>query len=89
MLASVVSSEDGCCFFYSPDDETHDAATVLTKRQLEIVKLLAEGYSSKFIAEKLFISFNTVNTHRQQIMQKTNVKNTGGLVQFALCHGLI
>ena len=61
----------------------------LSKRELEIVKLMAEGYSSKLIADKLFISFHTVNTHRQRIIEKTNSKNTGGVVQFAVSHGLI
>ena len=61
----------------------------LNKRELEIVKLLAEGYSSKLIADKLFISFHTVNTNRQKIIEKTHSKNTGGVVQFAVSHGLI
>jgi len=62
---------------------------ILSKRELEIVKLIAAGYNSKNIAEKLFISFHTVNTHRQKIIEKTNTKNTGALVQYAIGNGLI
>jgi len=63
--------------------------TVLSKRELEIAKLMAEGRSSKYIAEKLFISFHTVNTHRKNMIEKTKTKNTCGLVQFVICNGLI
>ena len=63
--------------------------TILSKRELEIAKLMAEGRSSKFIADKLFISFHTVNTHRKNMIEKTHCKNTGGLVQFVIVNGLI
>ncbi|HEX8528862.1 MAG TPA: LuxR C-terminal-related transcriptional regulator [Cytophagales bacterium] len=61
----------------------------LSKREQEIVRLIAAGLSSKQIAEKLFISLNTVNTHRKKMIEKTHSKNTGGLVQFAFLHNLI
>ncbi|QCR21489.1 LuxR C-terminal-related transcriptional regulator [Pontibacter sp. SGAir0037] len=89
-IASVVSAKDNSCVFFSPDKAAQQSAQqLLSKRELEIVKLVAEGYSSKIIAEKLFISFNTVNTHRQKIIEKTHTRNTGGLVQFAISNGLI
>lgn len=89
-IASIVSTANDICLFFTADaaGETDQQAT-LSKRELEIVRLMAEGYSSKLIAEKLFISFHTVNTHRQKIIEKTNSKNTGGVVQFAVSHGLI
>jgi len=61
----------------------------LSKRELEIVKLLAAGYKSKDIANNLFISFHTVNTHRQNIIEKTNTKNTSELIQYAMYQRLI
>lgn len=61
----------------------------LTKREKEIVKLIADGLSSQEIADKLFISLRTVETHRQNINQKLDVKNTAGLVKEAMKRGLI
>lgn len=61
----------------------------LTKREKEILKLIAEGLSSQEIADKLFISLRTVETHRLNINQKLDVKNTAGLVKEALKRGLI
>lgn len=61
----------------------------LTKREKEIVKLVAEGLSSQQIADKLFISLRTVETHRLNINQKLDVKNTAGLIKEAMKRGLI
>lgn len=90
LMASIVSTTSDSCFFITADDSgTYQPQINLSKRELEIVKLMAEGYSSKIIADKLFISFHTVNSHRQRIIEKTYAKNTGGVVQFAVSHGLI
>jgi DNA-binding NarL/FixJ family response regulator len=61
----------------------------LTKREKELVQLIAEGFSSQEIADKLFISLRTVETHRLNINQKLDVKNTAGLVKEAIKRGLI
>ena len=61
----------------------------LTKREKEILKFIAEGLSSQEIADKLFISLRTVETHRLNINQKLDVKNTAGLVKEAIKRGLI
>lgn len=61
----------------------------LTKREKEILKLIAEGLSSQEIANTLFISLRTVETHRLNINQKLDVKNTAGLVKEAIKRGLI
>ena len=61
----------------------------LTKREKEILKLIAEGLSNQEIADKLFISLRTVETHRLNINQKLDVKNTAGLVKEAIKRGLI
>lgn len=61
----------------------------LGDREIEIIKLLAEGLTSQQIAEKLFISENTVKTHRKNILRKTELHNTSQLVQFALNNSII
>lgn len=61
----------------------------LTPRELEIITLIALEFSGKEISEQLFISSNTVETHRKNIMKKLQVKNTIGLVKFALKNNLV
>jgi DNA-binding NarL/FixJ family response regulator len=61
----------------------------LTDREKEILKLIAQELSTKKIAERLFISEETVNTHRRNIMSKTGAKNMAGMVKYALQRGLI
>ncbi len=61
----------------------------LTRREKEILKLVAEGLTSQEIADKLFINLRTVETHRMNINQKLDVKNTVGLVKEAIKRGLI
>ena len=61
----------------------------LTKREIEILKKIAEGHSNQEIANLLFISYNTVDTHRKNIMHKLSIKNTAGLVRYAIEKGLI
>jgi two-component system response regulator NreC len=60
----------------------------LTARELEILKLIAEGFSNKEIGEQLFISHRTVDTHRTNLMKKLDVHNIAGLVRFAMNNGL-
>ena len=61
----------------------------LTTREVEVLKLIAQEYSNPEIAEKLFISIRTVDTHRRNLLDKLGVKNTAGLVKYALKTGLI
>lgn len=61
----------------------------LTKREREIMKLIAEEQSNQEIAEKLFISVRTVETHRKNIMQKLHVKSVIALVKYATLNGII
>ena len=61
----------------------------LTKRELEILKLIAEEFSNPEIASKLFISIRTVDTHRRNLLDKLHAKNTAGLVRYAIKHGLV
>lgn len=61
----------------------------LTRREMEIIRLIAEEYTTKEIADKLFISQRTVDTHRRNLMKKLGVKNTAGLVRFAVTEGIV
>lgn len=61
----------------------------LSEREIEIVKLIMQEYSSEQIAEKLFISKNTVDTHRKNILEKTHVKTIVGLCKFAFHYNLV
>ena len=60
----------------------------LTKRELEVLELLFNELSNQEIADKLFISLRTVETHKHNIMEKTGAKNMAGLVKFAIRHKL-
>ena len=62
---------------------------VLTDREIEILKLVAEGYSSTEIGQKLFISPRTVDTHRNNLIQKLNVNGVAGLIRFAVMNKVI
>jgi DNA-binding NarL/FixJ family response regulator len=56
----------------------------LTERELEILNLICKEHSSQEIADKLFISFHTVESHRANLMHKSGTKNTAGLVRWAV-----
>ncbi|MGC4235286.1 MAG: response regulator transcription factor [Niabella sp.] len=62
---------------------------LLSKREQEVLKMIAEGKKSAEIAALLFISTNTVDTHRKNILAKCEVKNTAELISFANKNGLI
>jgi len=62
---------------------------VLTPREKEILNLIAEGYTNPQIAEKIFLSSFTVDSHRKNLLAKLNVKNTATLIKLAVEHKLI
>lgn len=62
---------------------------ILTPREQEIFKLLADGLSNNAIAEKLVISLKTVQTHRAHIMEKLNLNNRTELIKYAIRQGII
>jgi len=61
----------------------------LSKREHEIIRLLCDGNSNKKIADSLFISHKTVDTHRTNIMQKLNVHNIAELIRFCYRNGIL
>jgi DNA-binding NarL/FixJ family response regulator len=62
---------------------------ILTTREREVMKLIAEGKSNKEIAEVLFVSVHTVERHRANIMAKLNMKKTADLVKYAIQKGYV
>ncbi|MEZ4902879.1 MAG: response regulator transcription factor [Spirosomataceae bacterium] len=65
-----------------------NASDILSRREKEVLALICQEYSSAQIAEKLFVSVSTVDTHRQNIMIKLGVNNTVGLIKYAYKYNL-
>ncbi|OGX88648.1 response regulator [Hymenobacter glacialis] len=85
MLSKAVSHAPG-----TPPVTTDGVATAdLTARELEVLKLIAEGLTNGEISDKLFTSKRTIETHRQNIIAKTQAKNTAALIKLAVSRGLI
>jgi len=70
-------------------EEVQDEESSLSKREKVILKYISNGFTNAEIAEKLFISAHTVATHRRNLLQKINAKNTAALVRYASKHGLL
>lgn len=64
-------------------EDTKSLFPKLTEREIEILRLIGRELSSQEIADKLFISFHTVESHRANLMSKAGVKNTAGLIRWA------
>ena len=75
----------------SSNEAPHDLEklSLLTKREREVVKLTAEGFTSKEIGDQLHIDHKTVNTHKANIREKLNIRNTADFVRFAIRSGLV
>jgi DNA-binding CsgD family transcriptional regulator len=61
----------------------------LTPREIEVLELIAQEFSNQEIADRLFISIRTVDTHRRNMLEKLGVRNTAGLVRYAIKNGLL
>ncbi|GAB3818646.1 response regulator transcription factor [Pontibacter rugosus] len=61
----------------------------LSKRELEVLNLISNGFTNAAIAEQLFTSKRTIETHRQNLLEKTQTKNTAALIKYAILRGLI
>lgn len=77
--------------FFSSYDQQENASddSVLSARETDILKEVALGYSNKEIADKLFISINTVITHRKNLTEKLGIKTISGLTVYAMMNKLI
>lgn len=69
--------------------ETQNAMPLISRREREVLTLIADGFTNAEIAEKLFISIPTVNTHRKSLLAKFNVGNTAGLIKIAVKNNLV
>jgi DNA-binding NarL/FixJ family response regulator len=67
----------------------HSPMEALSSREREILQLVADGKTSREVAESLSISSKTVDTYRSRLMRKINVNNMTGLIKFAILHGII
>ncbi len=68
---------------------TENIPSTLTAREIEVLKLICKQNTAQEIAEQLFISVRTVDGHRNNLLEKTGVRNSAGLVLFAINHRLI
>ncbi len=75
-----------CC---QSGEESSDENYDLSERESEVLVLVAQGLSSKEIADRLNISIHTVNTHRKNITHKTGIKSVAGLAVYAMLHNLV
>ena len=71
-----------------PDPKKNNDHSILTPREYEILKLLADGLTTKEIAHKLDISPKTIESHRQQVMTKLNITSIAQLIRYALKEGI-
>ncbi len=75
--------------FRFPDEELLDIGHQLSSREFQILKLISEGMNSEEIANKLFVSVNTVKTHRRNILRKTEKSTTHELVYELIAKGIL
>jgi DNA-binding CsgD family transcriptional regulator len=71
------------------DELESNKKTILSTREVEVLGLVSKGFASKEIADKLFLSINTVNNHRQNILEKVKASNTSEAVNYARNLGLL
>jgi two-component system response regulator NreC len=83
LLSSYLSDKD------IDRNEKENRQKSLSAREMEVLRLFAEGMANRSIAEKLFISVRTVETHKNNIMKKINLKTTVDLVKFAIKNNII
>lgn len=74
---------------FTPLDDLYDRDTILTAREIEVLKKISQGLLSKEISDILGLSVHTVNTHRQRILAKQNVNNSIEAVKYATVLGII
>lgn len=91
IIEAILTVENGKTYFsfeagriYKATTEKKTGLPVLSKREKEILKLIAEGFTNMEISKQLFISIDTVDTHRKNLYTKLNVKNTALLIRQAL-----
>lgn len=76
-------------YFRFPDKNLLETGNVFSEREFEIIQLIKSGMDSQTVAQKLFISKNTVNTHRRNILKKTEKKNLSELISYLKDTGVL
>jgi len=96
ILEAIETVQNGKTFFsfeagknFKATTEKKSGLPVLSKREKEILKLIAEGFTNIEISKQLFISIDTVDTHRKNLYTKLNVKNTALLIRYAIEHSFL
>lgn len=90
-ISSVMKGESYCNQQVKAilSDSARESLPLLSARELEVLRLIAEGYTNNEIAEKIFISPLTVDSHRKNMLLKLGARNTAALVRLATLNGLI
>jgi DNA-binding NarL/FixJ family response regulator len=96
LIDAIITVNKGGVYFsfeagkiYKATLEKGGKLAVLTKRENEIVKYIAEGFTNLQISQHLFISIDTVDTHRKNLYTKLNVTNTASLIRYAIENNLV
>ncbi len=76
-------------FMLRDQNEAVETDSQLSAREIDVLKLLVQGYSNKEVSSKLFISTHTVISHRKNISRKLNIKSVAGLTVYAILHGIM
>lgn len=84
----ISCGEDSHKFFYSSANKKYNYQDILSNREKDVFQLIAQGYESKEIAQKLYISMNTVDNHRRNAIARTGARDTTALIQLAKMSGL-
>jgi len=88
-VSPSVSALETDRFLRSLDEAEAPSSEILTKREKQVLKLVAGGLANKNIATKLKISIRTVEAHRTNLTNKLGIKTTAGLVKFAISKGIV
>ena len=88
-LALAVVSQGAFAASVAQQNLEHPELALLTPRQRQILQLIAEGYATREIAERLFLSIKTVETHRSQLMDRLGIYDVAGLVRLAIRTGMV
>jgi DNA-binding CsgD family transcriptional regulator len=87
--AAIISTENEGYLVWDAKDTGLKNQVAFSKRERELIKFLAEGFSTKQIADRLNLSEYTVSTHRRNMLDKTKLPNARALVSYAINHGML
>lgn len=87
-LSSAITETVVTDYLSRIDEPSTPVSRQLTSREREVLQLIAEGSSTASVAETLSLSVKTIESHRQKIMQKLNIKSIAGLTKYAIREGL-